>query len=1353
MPLLAGLFGRKKSAASDSPLSDYVTADKYLPSSPNGASSLEHYPGLTGPSSTSRLRLPFSRKKQQQHPAASTTSVVSVGQDSVFSTPPRPDSDLDPRRLRPPPSKSAIFAAYADPHNALSTRSLPNDPSPSPRAPARPPVPPKKQGFFNWSKSSSSPPKITPPTDDSFNLKSFRHVGPPSPISPPTPTSPSTHALSPLATPLPRQRGTSTDSSQRISVAAFREAQARRSTAGSPAPSLRAPSPGTQPLYGQPQRQPRRRSSGLAYAASDGDGDEESESPDDDEEEETVRGRSGGRTVSKMRGTKSEVGHGSARAEYGYARPTGTRAQSSHILMSEYPLRADDNEAKERAHSSLGFNVGRQRASVSTSAVVPSRDAKRASGIVGQKPGAKRHSRATSDQSVSFPGPTQQYASSGGTSSRSLFSPRTNLPSNSILANRHSRATASDQSVSSPGRSTATLPPHPISHPSSSSSLPAAQPRARTATTTTTTHAPSSTSTNSNSDSEDDTPLATLVPPRRPGSALSSSSNPRPKPLIDINELTGGRGAVGRERDKGDGEGGFTGGRTLISMSAGVGGVGAGGEGSTSKSPVKVSVSPPRRFVSPPASPKGVGATLGMGLGMDGSASASASGDVERERDGLAERLNRALGAGTKPVVMRTMTAPAPASASVSGVNANTKVETTVTKMRSSTSVGATLSASTSTSTNTNANTKTNTKTKPRPNTKPVVVSHRLSLSPSEDLDLATILGGGVSLIRRTEDESESESEEDRSGGDDSGDSEDGERRRGEGKEGKEMKPIAPIPIKQRAPLPSFSVTSRPPLNRDRERGAEEKEKEKEKEETQRQRSSTLVSGSTPTNAMKPVGILNFPGGGKEVGRGLERDRPPTTRQRSSTLIPGSVSASSLSPIPSTSTSASNSTSDISNVGQGQGQGMGRYGLGNNLNALNSMNGHNVSNHNHNLGMGVGVGSTTGSTIAMPSRPFASGRRESPAGSSTGDSSSGRAPVTPRDGSEVGVGGRHVKRRSVSFEDDLSVRNVRGGGGRGVVVGGGEGGGEDGEERRKERRRSEAKAAIELGNVINGRGPIVDDDDDDLPINQTMASAQARRMSTLNPMMGGMPGWNMNMNMSGMNPMSVNSMNMGMGMSPGMLSPADPGYMAAHQQAMMFAKQAYQMAVAQQAMAAAGDEWERGSTFGGAATASVYGGPSPSVVGTPPFMMGMGMNMMGGMSGGMGMGNGWSTGSVIFPGSSARSMYGGGGGGGMSGSRSEYGGAGGGAGQWSSSKSSYGDYGSSSNRNSRMMMGGGGGGGGRRESGYFPPVPPIPQQQNGSGSAASVRAAPRARTASQPATPSKGARRAPPPSSWRAGGI
>lgn len=119
-------------------------------------------------------------------------------------------------------------------------------------------------------------------------------------------------------------------------------------------------------------------------------------------------------------------------------------------------------------------------------------------------------------------------------------------------------------------------------------------------------------------------------------------------------------------------------------------------------------------------------------------------------------------------------------------------------------------------------------------------------------------------------------------------------------------------------------------------------------------------------------------------------------------------------------------------------------------------------------------------------------------------------PLTPRDGSEVSVevigndasgsgistrrteeqreysGGasglglnsalRKAHRRSISFDIESSALNKF-----------------TDEQKRKERRRSEAKAAIELGNVINGRGPVLtdeDDDDDDVPINQTRQAAQ-----------------------------------------------------------------------------------------------------------------------------------------------------------------------------------------------------------------------------------------------------------------------
>ena len=102
--------------------------------------------------------------------------------------------------------------------------------------------------------------------------------------------------------------------------------------------------------------------------------------------------------------------------------------------------------------------------------------------------------------------------------------------------------------------------------------------------------------------------------------------------------------------------------------------------------------------------------------------------------------------------------------------------------------------------------------------------------------------------------------------------------------------------------------------------------------------------------------------------------------------------------------------------------------------------------------------SNTPNSVAPPLRPFA--RRDSPA-SSTGDSSSGRAPLTPRDGSDTrstysrpsamsaNRGGAGARRRkpSVTFEDDKDKERV---------------GATTDEIRRKERRRSEARAALEV---------------------------------------------------------------------------------------------------------------------------------------------------------------------------------------------------------------------------------------------------------------------------------------------------
>jgi len=171
-------------------------------------------------------------------------------------------------------------------------------------------------------------------------------------------------------------------------------------------------------------------------------------------------------------------------------------------------------------------------------------------------------------------------------------------------------------------------------------------------------------------------------------------------------------------------------------------------------------------------------------------------------------------------------------------------------------------------------------------------------------------------------------------------------------------------------------------------------------------------------------------------------------------------------------------------------------------------------------------------------------------------------------------------------------------------------------------------------------GDIKLDDDDDDP----MMCANPR-MSMMNQMMGmgpmgmgmgmGMPQQNMPMMMG--NPWMAQSNPMLQQFMPPPVQSTDPQLLAAHQHAMMAAKQAYQLAVAQQAMQAAGDEWERGSTLGWPSSAST----------------------------------------VMFP-AGPRSMYAG----------STYGGSeyGGPAGGWATSSVYGGGFGpSTSNRNSVMM--------------------------------------------------------------------
>ena len=161
--------------------------------------------------------------------------------------------------------------------------------------------------------------------------------------------------------------------------------------------------------------------------------------------------------------------------------------------------------------------------------------------------------------------------------------------------------------------------------------------------------------------------------------------------------------------------------------------------------------------------------------------------------------------------------------------------------------------------------------------------------------------------------------------------------------------------------------------------------------------------------------------------------------------------------------------------------------------------------------------------------------------------------------------------------------------------------------------------------MVNGRISLEAEEDDQLgPLN-----AMGPRMSMVNPMMNFTPA----APMMGPWPAQANPAAAAMlGAPPQFMVPpnADPRYLAAHQHAMMVAKQAYQMAVAQQALAAANEEWERGSSVSAL---------SGMAMGVPPMgMMGMGMGApMGGMMPG-GYGMQWTNpGSMMFP--SGASIY------------------------------------------------------------------------------------------------------------------
>ena len=91
---------------------------------------LAHAPALpsnvyTNPDgSSSKFHLGFHRKKSNIASEVTDNSLLRPPSQPYLSST-RSEADMD--QIRPPPSKASLFSAYGDPHNALSTRSLPTE--------------------------------------------------------------------------------------------------------------------------------------------------------------------------------------------------------------------------------------------------------------------------------------------------------------------------------------------------------------------------------------------------------------------------------------------------------------------------------------------------------------------------------------------------------------------------------------------------------------------------------------------------------------------------------------------------------------------------------------------------------------------------------------------------------------------------------------------------------------------------------------------------------------------------------------------------------------------------------------------------------------------------------------------------------------------------------------------------------------------------------------------------------------------------------------------------------------------------------------------------------------------------
>ncbi|KAI0281251.1 hypothetical protein BGY98DRAFT_226982 [Russula aff. rugulosa BPL654] len=901
-----------------------------------------------------------------------------------------------------------------------------------------------KGGLFSWARprgrtkskaslpdpSLSSAPVLTLPPDDSFNIKAFRHVTSPSPGTPP---SGSSSDRDPLPRPRPRE---DSDESQRISVAAFREA--RRSTANaSPVPSL----PGDRESFPSSQVGNHRRSIFATPPSA-------------------LKGGSQARSLLPSRPPTRSPPARTSTAPLSFATSMTTSSDYSEEGESESEEEATLRPSRKRTITSRSAQseAGFRSSPVLAYGVTRSDIGHGSSSAVSTRPSPSPRNKANNAPKPEGSGVASRSSSVYSHKRASLSTP-TFRPD-----------TAMKRGAAAPRYSVTALKPAHV------------PPRSRS-------RASTSSESSSESGSSEDAPLASLVQPQRPGSAMSRGSGPRrpTKPLVDIGQLVGENSVI----------------------------------------PPCASEPPKPSLISEADSPTVRNRKTSLGLvGERLSALASGIGGLQPSRSKSPDStLDSRDEAFTPPEMPEKL--PSSQSPILSSPTSNTNPSSPILKPKTNKSPSASHAKSFSTP-------KIDTQSL-KPDT---VVSPPPSSSTSSDAPIPH---------------------------------------------------ITPTPIRQRQDPPAFAVTSRPISNASSPSIATftafdktiadmycEPElldslpvvADEPKEVKQQQRRQPQEDSQTTVRVVRSAAPKYSREEPLPVPRLHARSRPPA--------VGVTVSNIHLTP-----PSASNPRSALRQA--------------------------------------------SGSGVVMPPRkPFA--LRDSSPVSSAGDSSSSRMPITPRDGSELGTGptGRpavgHRKRASVTFLDEVQGEKERREGERRPSMGKRPGHGRgpsaivssssededtardrerDAEEKRKTRRRTEAKAAIELGNVINGPGPIDDDDDDDdddeppmnVPPRMSMAMGMGMNAGNNIPFpSGGTLGlgqWGasgptafgsqlsnlsmQNLFNAGAGPGHAGGMDTAAGMNMGM-GMVDPRVFAVHQQAMMIAKQTYQLAVAQQAMRDR-DEW------------------------------------------------------------------------------------------------------------------------------------------------------------------------------------